>query len=712
MARYSSPAELLRATSFVCVITISPLFPFREVNAQEQPTITPPVSVTAAPLGPLELSEPAVSGSRLGLTPKETPASVEVLSGDTIRERGHTGINEAVSRAVGFSSTANPGNGGTGLGARGFTGHGSIMQLYDGTQMYVGSGTVTFPFDTWTMERVEILHGPASVLYGAGAIGGAVNVIPKRPNRDFFDNEALIEFGSDMAKTVAAGSGGPVSKKLSYRADVAGRRSDGWVDRGESESLAFSVALRADISDEFVVTLRNDYGYQQPMRYFGTPLVNGRLDESLREKNYNAANSLIEYRDNWTQLKFDWQATDSLKISNTAYFLASDRQWRNIESYAFNSSTGLIDRSDYLEILHDQEQYGNRLEARLDNNLFGRRNQTAAGFDINRINFGHTNNSQFGGASSVNPHNFDAGLFDSPDPTTRAFDTRTLQYSTFAENRLFLTDRWTLIGGLRFDHIDLTRDDLRNAANSFDKTFTDVTWRAGTVFNLDRDTALYAQYATAIDPVGGIITLSAANRSFGLATGELTEIGIKQAFMRGAGDWTLAGYHIVKKDILSRVPGNPTQTQQIGQQLSRGIEAAVGLDLTRSLRVEANGALVDAQFDEFTEAGGVSRTGKRPPNVPEQVANLFLTWAFAPEWKARGAARYVGEMFSNNANTLNRPDYIVFDAGLGWSPVPHVTIALQVFNLLDEVYAVTSYNDEQWLLGRPRTVLLSTGVRF
>src|SRR5690606_38537884 len=104
----------------------------------------------------LNLDVPVATGSRLSLTPLETPASVEIIPAPTIRERGQQSVTEAVTQnATGFTSAASPGNGGTSLATRGFTGHGSVMQLYDGTRLYVGSGTVTFPFDTWSAERIE-----------------------------------------------------------------------------------------------------------------------------------------------------------------------------------------------------------------------------------------------------------------------------------------------------------------------------------------------------------------------------------------------------------------------------------------------------------------------------------------------------------------------------------------------------------------------------
>ncbi|WP_341704292.1 TonB-dependent receptor [Ferrovibrio sp.] len=692
--------------------------------AQDRPAQLPAITVSAdkapeeanAPQeNSLNLNVPASTGSRLGLTPMETPASVEIIPGATIRERGATSVNDAAARAVGFSTSASPGNGGTALSARGFSGHSSVVQLYDGTQFAVGAGTVTFPFDTWTLDRIEVLHGPASVMYGAGAVGGAVNVIPKAPNRTRYEHEAALSFGSDMTWHAAAGSGGPLTDRLSYRADVSRRQSDGWIDRGDSESLALSLALRADISDSFAVTLRNDYGNQEPMRYFGTPLVNGALDESLRKKNYNALDSVITYRDNWTQLKMEWEATDALTLTNTSYLLVSDRHWRNIEDYTHNSGSGLINRADYLEILHAQEQYGNRADASLENSLFGLRNQTTVGLDVSRIDFRHTNNSPYGGSSSVDPYSFDPGLFSSPDITKPKYDTDTTQYALFAEDRLSLTDRWSVVGGLRYDNVHMTREDLITASNGFSKTFANVTWRLGTVYDLTDTTAIYGQYATAVDPVGGIVTLSAASSAFTLATAEQAEIGVKQSILNGRGEWTLAGYHIVKHDLLSRDTANPNVTQQIGQQSSRGVELAFAFDLLENLWLEANASLLDARFDDFRESSGgvaVSRAGNTPSNVPERLANLWLTWGVAPDWKAMGGVQYVGETYSNNANTLKRPDYAVVDLGIAWSPEENTSVALKVFNIFDEVYAANAYGGDQWLLGRPRTAMLSTSIRF
>jgi iron complex outermembrane receptor protein len=142
------------------------------------------------------LTTPDSTGSRLGLTPLETPASIAVLDGDTIRARGDLSIVEAESRAPGITSIADPGNGGTALAARGFNGQGSILQLIDGVRLFPAAGTITFPTDPWMVGRIDVLSGPASVLYGQGALGGAVNVLMRRPDLHRTAGEAEIGYGS------------------------------------------------------------------------------------------------------------------------------------------------------------------------------------------------------------------------------------------------------------------------------------------------------------------------------------------------------------------------------------------------------------------------------------------------------------------------------------------------------------------------------------
>jgi len=103
--------------------------------------------------GSLELDRESTTGSRLGLTVQELPAAVEIIPGEVIRERGDMTAQEAVTRATGITAAGTPGDGSSALASRGFVGHSSVMQLYDGTRLYVGAGTMTFPTDLCLAHR-------------------------------------------------------------------------------------------------------------------------------------------------------------------------------------------------------------------------------------------------------------------------------------------------------------------------------------------------------------------------------------------------------------------------------------------------------------------------------------------------------------------------------------------------------------------------------
>jgi iron complex outermembrane receptor protein len=694
----------------------------RQRRAAARPAAAPApapaeAATTRAATAPtFNLGTPSSTGSRLGLTPLQTPASVEVIRAETIAERGQHNVIDAVTQnATGFTASPAPGNGGLSFTTRGFTGNGTVMSLYDGTRMYVGSGTMTFPFDTWTAQRIEVLRGPASVMYGEGAIGGAVNVISKKP-LDVQRNEAEISLDTNLLRRLAVDSGGPINQNVTYRLAAIGNMSDGWVDRDTMSNVAVSGSVRVQAADNLAFTLSEDYADRSPSRYFGTPLVNGGIDESLRFKNYNVGDSSIRYRDNWTQFKTEWDVAEGVSVKNVTYYLSSHRHWKDVESYAFSPTTGNINRSSYIEIFHDQEQVGNRFDTTFKGHLFGLANQFVAGFDVNRIAFTHTNNSPYSGSSSVNPYNFDPGNFLWVSSTRPSFHTKTTQYGLFAENRLSLTDQLSVIGGVRSDHPTVERTDFLTPANSFEKTYSAPSWRVGVVYNPIPDLSLYGQYATAVDPVTNLITMTGVNRDFALSTGKQVEVGIKQQLAGGRAEWTLSAYQIVKNNLLARDPQNPANTNplQIGQQSSRGIEASAGLKVTETIRLDANVAWLRAKYDDFTQVVGgqvVNYAGNVPANVPQVVSNIWATWAFAPGWSANAGVQLVGDTWADNANTLVRPAYNVVNAGLMWKPDSRQTLALRVYNVFDTIYA-TSGGTSQWILGMPRTAELSYNVKF
>ncbi|MFF8798419.1 MULTISPECIES: TonB-dependent receptor [unclassified Methylobacterium] len=688
---------------------LPPNAPADAVGAESSAALRTPSLTRASPVG-LNLRTPSRSASRLGLTPLETPASLDIISGETARLRGQTSVLEAVSQnGTGITAYGSPGFGLGAFTSRGFAGQNSIQTLFDGTRLYVGANTFTFPFDTWNVERIEVLRGPASVLYGDGAIGGVVNVVSKKP---LFTplNVARVGLGEDGVARAAIDTTGPVGESLAYRLNVSGNRAGGWLTpEGDFRNLAVSGALTLQATPDLAVTLSHDLGYQEPTRYWGTPLVNGRVPDLIRFNNYNVRDSKIAFTDNWTQLRTEWTPTADLTVRNTAYRLQSRRHWRDVEQYRFNSATGLVDRSDYLEIYHQQEQIGNRFDATFRGSLFGLAHQFSAGFDVNHINFRHTNNFFFEKSDSVPLTGYDPGFFPAEGRATPAYATRTSQASVFAEDRLFLTERLSLLTGVRFDAPRLYREDLRTGA-SFERSFRALGYRFALLYEPTPDTSLYASYATATDPVNSLITLSQSLAGFELSTGRQVEVGAKGLAFGGAVEWTLAGYRIVKDNLISAVPGQPTVSTQVGQQSSLGAEAALSWLPAPGWRIDANLSLLHAQYDDFSQnVGGVavSYAGNQPVNVPERVANLWVNWAFARDWEGRIGLQHVGEVFSDFGNTARRPAYTLVNLGLDHQVTAASRLSLRVFNLFDKTYAIdgSAVNGvgTAWLLGRPRS---------
>ncbi|WP_232631205.1 TonB-dependent receptor [Methylobacterium sp. Leaf118] len=691
-----------------------PNAPADAVGAEAAAALRAPSLTRASPVG-LNLRTPSRGASRLGLTPLETPASLDIISGETVRLRGQSSVLEAVSQnGTGITAFGSPGFGLGAFTSRGFAGQNSIQTLFDGTRLYVGANTITFPFDTWNVERIEVLRGPASVLYGEGAIGGIVNVVSKKP---LFTplNVARVGFGSDGLVRAAIDTTGPIGESLAYRLNVSGNRADGWISpNGEFRNLAVSGALTLQATPDLAFTLSHDVGYQEPTRYWGTPLVNGRVPEAIRFNNYNVRDSKITWADNWTQLRTEWTPSADVTVRNTAYRLQSRRHWLDVEQYAFDPATGRVNRSDYLDIYHSQEQIGNRFDATFRGSLFGLANQFTAGFDVNSISFRHANN--FSGTFTEPPSDvppasvpltgYDPGLFPANGRAVPAYATRTRQASVFAENRLQLSDRLSFLSGVRVDAPHLSRVNLLTG-QSFERSFQALGYRFGLVYDAFPGTALYAQYATATDPVNSLISLSGSQVDFDLSTGRQVEVGAKGLLFGGTVEWTLAGYRIVKDKLLSAVPGSSALTVQVGQQSSLGAEAALSWLPAPGWRIDANLAVLHAQYDRF-EQGGLSFAGNQPVNVPEQVANLWVNWAFARDWEARVGVQHVGAVFSDFANTVRRPDYTLVNLGLDHQVTPASRLSLRVFNLFDRVYATDGNGANgvgtSWYLGRPRTV--------
>ena len=417
----------------------------------------------------------------------------------------------------------------------------------------------------------------------------------------------------------------------------------------------------------------------------------------------------------------EWKLSDTVLFRNDTFYMEVERHWRNVESYDYNETTGQVDRSFYLEIIHEQEQLGNRSDFLIDLDIGGMHSHLSVGAEYNKIDFSHINNSPYGGTDSVDLVNPDQGTWAAGvvDPTTRDYDSDTSQHALFVDLLTEINEQWSVVAGVRRDKIDYERVDVARSngqsAGVVDGDLGGTSWRLGGVYKPNSSTSLYAQASKAVDSIQSI--LGANNPTLDLTRGEQIELGVKQQLLDGRLQYTVAIYDILKKDLQSQDEGGVTR--QIGEQSSHGIEFDLFLLALDNVSIDLNAALSKPEYEEFV-SGGTDFSGNTPRRVPEKTANLWVNWQVNRAWSIGGGARYVGGRYVNDANTASAPtfpyskfpSYTVWDASAQWRMDDSTTVSLRGKNLTDTDDYILNPGSTQVVLGDGRTGELSVNYRF
>ncbi len=682
--------------------------------AQTTDSTVQDVEVLATVQKGVNLKVESTAGSRLSLTPLDTPASVSIITGDVIRNLGITSIIQAKTLAPGITQSSGPGNGGNALAARGFYGINSVKQTYNGLEIYNGGGVVSFPFDPWSVERVETLYGPASVLYGTGAIGGAVNVVSKTPDPNTYRAQAEASYASFNTAHMAFDFTGPIGAGFSIRLMGSVYRSDGWIDRGDNDSVAYSAALRWDATPNLNFILANDYGSQHPMPYIGTPTLNNRPVGGLKRQNYNVADQKLWFMDNWTHFDTEWKASDTISFHNSSYIMLHDRTYRDVQNFAYNAAARTVTRTTFRDIDKSYEhQYGSTGYFKFDNTFGDLKNELLVGADLNYNSY-HRHDTTRGGTFTTPALNFTspAYLDAYKIQSTPVYNSNTRQNGFYVEDRLALTEQLSIVAGARQDHYKVelfTFATNRQTNSSYDAFGGNV----GVVYKPIPSLSVYVQAAKATDPVSSLPSIASGVQAFDVSPGRQYEAGLKQSLWDSKFEWTLAVYDLSKKKLLTPTLADRTIMEQVGGQSSKGVEASVGLTLGK-VRLDVNGTVLDPKFDDFKATVGTTvrqLAGYTPATVPKKAANARVSWDITPQIQARAVVQYVGKRFIDNLNTLTLPEYNTVNLGLRWAVTPNVRIDARVDNATDVVYGVQGAAT-QWLLGAPRSYALSVNWAY
>jgi iron complex outermembrane receptor protein len=692
----------------------------------------------------LHLAEPGSTGSRLGLTARETPATVQTLTQDEIQAKGLRTAREAFAEIPGVIAGNVPGNPAAVM-MRGFSGN-TVSILQDGVRVST-STVVQRDTNTWHFERIEVLKGPASVLYGEGALGGVINKVTRKPTLDGNHVDTLLSVGSFGTTTVAAGANVKLSDSVALRVDASQLDSDSLYDvddnrtrsRGATASVLFEPGERLSVL--FAVDHFKD---RYDSSYQGLPLVqaavardrsgivqsaNGLVvDRSLRRRNYNPDGAYSGAEDTTLRSRIDWKFAEGWTSSTdlTAYtahraFVLSDTQTFAAASDAFPGGSFVRTAQRFY---HDHDFWNVRSALSHDGQLAGRRNRFTVGAEVNDTDFSSLRQSAPASAlAAVDPWSPQVGSFPSADSAYTAgnlnYDSKLKTRSLFAEDAFNLTPAWLLVAGLRHDDIDLERvvTDYNATPDTVQRSsphYSPLSWRVGSTYELSKATTLYAQVTSAAVPVSTMLLQSIKNTSFELSTGRSAELGFKSTAFDGRLTLTGAVYKIVLHDILTRDPADASLTVQGGTQSSRGAELVAAAALTRALSLGVGTGYVDAQYDKLIEAGGAVRSGNRPINTPTTTANAWLAYALPGlPLTLSGAVHHASGFYTDTANTIHVDGHTTLDAAVAWRVARETTLTLRGRNLTDAFYGEYSgYPTTNIYIGAPRSVELSLTSKF
>jgi iron complex outermembrane recepter protein len=690
---------------------------------QAQPTASERAAAAAAALNEAKLGYRAMPSSttlRSGASPLDTSQSVNVVPEQVLKDQLPRNLDDALVNVSGITQANTLAGTQDAVMRRGFGDNrdGSIMR--NGMPLVQGRSLDA------AVESVEVLKGPASLLYGIMDPGGIVNTISKRP--ELYQHGSVTLLGSSFAgpKTGADGTvdiTGPIGKDgLAYRFIGYGVSEDYWRDFGRHREMLVAPSL-AWYGDDTTVQLNYEH------REFIYPFDRGtafdpvtkaplaipatrRLDEPFNNMwgTSDLMQASVEHR-----LNQDWKVFAAYSY-NTETFSANQLRITGI-----NTRTGVETRSD------------DGTQGSLSNSSYGT-SYVQGGFWLgnmrNDVTFGgdgqyrtiYRDNLIRQATPTFNFYNPVYGLIGpgtTVSPPDSAQTDKLGQWSLFFQDTLHLTERFALVGGVRDTDYDQIAGKGRPFVTNTNLSADKVLPLGGAILKLTDQVSLYASYTQSLKPTSTIAPLTGGvviGSNIAPEEGTQWETGVKFDFNKRLSG-TLALYDIDKQNVLVSQLNAATgvvEYRTAGKVRSRGVELDVTGRLSDNWSMIGSYGYTDARVVEDPVLAGLELQ-----NVALNTASLYLVYDFGTALPGRlrlgGGAHYVGDRPGDANNSFVLASYVVEDIFATYETkyqnLP-VIYQFNVKNLFDTVYYPSAVSNLNVAIGDARRVSLSATVKF
>lgn len=645
----------------------------------------------------------------------ETPQSISVVTRDQVDLLNMQNLSQAVR----YSSGVIGENYGADerydwLTMRGF----NPIQYVDGLQAPVGS-VPNVGLDLYGFESVEVLKGPASMLYGAAPPGGIVNLTSRRP-RDEFGGELQAQYGQYNAKQIAGDITGPISDQVSYRLTALYRDRETQMDYVDSERTYVAPALTWAIAESTKLTL---LGYYQKDRIDGDgggflpaqgvvlPSPFGRLPtgRNTGEPDYNT------YQREQYGVGYDFRHDFSDRVSfqqNLKYFSA-DVLMRSVygAGLLLGEDGTPVDGRTIARYNFPFDEYvrsfsvDSRLQTKFDTGALA--HTLLVGVDWRR----YTNNSVFG-FSMAPPIDIFAPVYGAepivtPDlfPYTQQVQK---QLGLYAQDHVKV-DQWVFTLSGRHDTVKADNA----GTDTEDKEFS---YRAGINYVFESGLAPYISYARSFLPTYGA---DFNGTPFKPTFGKQIEAGIKYE-PRWLGEHsralvTLAAYQLKQTNVLTSDPdpSHAFANVQTGEVEVKGLELEGVARFRERLSLNGSYSFTDS---EVTRSNNAAELGKRMVLVPEHKLSLLADYTFQDGQLAgfgfSGGVRYLSDLYGDAANEWRTPSVTLFDAVLHYNTRSGWSLALNGSNIFDKEYLSRCSTEAQCFYGLRRNVTFTVARKL
>lgn len=675
-----------------------------------------PTSITGkAPesgAGPVEgyVATRSSAGTKTDTPILEIPQSVSVITRQQMQAQGAQTVTDALRYVPGVKVEAyglDP-KGFDWLYIRGFNGQASSDYLNGLRQQ--NNSYAFFRSEPYALDRIDVVRGPASSLFGQGDAGGIVNRVSKKPYANQV-NEVQFTGGNHDRLQGQFDIGGALDddQHLLYRVVGLARDAETQVDYADGHALKddrlyIAPSLTWAPNDDTSLTLLSDFmrdsnggslfAYSTPSGHTTNTLMGDHSFNHLDQQQFSLG------------YEFRHRLDDTWEFRQNARYGQVDLIFQNLLPTAVDTSTGIVSRlADRFDQHLDTFNLDNQLQADfstgpLSHTLLMGVDYTWQDADISRWRTQAPDLNLYApqyGMAITRP-----SAANSTSPID--YDQTIEQVGGYVQDQIKFDDHWIVTAGGRYDYVRNALDNHVGApSNQKDNAFTG---RLGLTYLTEFGLAPYVSYAESFTPNTGTDRNGSA---FDPSMAHQWEVGVKYQ-PTDAILMTLAAYDLTKTNVLTTEIVNGVNTRftvASGEQQSRGIEAEIKARLDQHWDLIASYTYTDAEITKSNNGD----EGKRPANVPKHMASAWLNYTFnnglLGGLSLGGGARYTGVLYGDNANTYHIDNYTLFDAGASYPINKHVTVSVNAQNLLDTEYVATCDDTYECYPGMRRTLLTS-----